>query len=130
MNIRDILKPSCFKIAASITALIVVIYFLSPSFFELVELKALDVRFKNKFTVKPGDEVVILTIDEKSLKELGRWPWPRSVMARLVDSLTAYDVKVIGFDIVFAEENQRRAEYISLAKAVKQSERTELELPL
>lgn len=126
MNIRNILKPTCFKIAASITALIVVIYFLSPSFLELVELKALDVRFKNKFKVMPGDEVVILTIDEKSLKELGRWPWPRSVMARLVDSLTAYDVKVMGFDIVFAEESQGRAEDISLAKAVKQSERTVL----
>ena len=109
MNLRKIFTPSCFKIAVSITAVITVVYLLSPTFIEIVELKALDVRFKARPNVKAGDEVVILTIDEKSLKELGRWPWPRSVMARLIDSLTAYDVKVMGLDIVFAEKSQASA---------------------
>ena len=52
------------------------------------------------------DRVVILDIDEKSLGEIGRWPWSRNVMARLVDQLfDRYGVKVLGFDVVFAERD-------------------------
>lgn len=48
--------------------------------------------------------VVILDIDEKSLQEVARWPWPRDVMARLVDKLfDRYQVAILAFDVVFAE---------------------------
>ena len=50
------------------------------------------------------DRIVILDIDEKSLQEVARWPWPRDVMARLVDTLfDKYQVAVVAFDVVFAE---------------------------
>src|SRR5262245_28562446 len=48
--------------------------------------------------------IVILDIDEKSLGELGRWPWNRRLMAELVDKLfERYQVAVLGFDVVWAE---------------------------
>ena len=48
--------------------------------------------------------VVIIDIDEKSLGEIGRWPWGRNVVAELVRRLTdQYQVSVVGFDVVFAE---------------------------
>src|SRR5437764_3222290 len=40
------------------------------------ELWVSDFRFKVRGALLPGSEVVIAAIDEKSLKELGRWPWP------------------------------------------------------
>jgi adenylate cyclase len=50
------------------------------------------------------DDVVILDIDEKSLQEVSRWPWPRDVMAELVHKLfDKYQVGIVGFDVVFAE---------------------------
>ena len=53
-------------------------------------------------TVDP--RIVILDIDEKSLQQVGRWPWPRDIMARLVDELfDKYHVALVGFDVVFAE---------------------------
>ena len=48
-----------------------------------------------------SDNVIVLDIDEKSLKELGQWPWPRSVLGKLVDK--TYQSASLGFDIVFAE---------------------------
>ena len=48
-----------------------------------------------------SDQVMVLDIDEKSLKELGQWPWPRSLLAKLVDK--TYLSAALGFDIVFAE---------------------------
>jgi adenylate cyclase len=53
---------------------------------------------------KPDPRIVIVDIDEKSVGEIGRWPWSRNVVADLVTSLTDhYKVKAVGFDIIFAE---------------------------
>jgi len=50
------------------------------------------------------DRVVILDIDEKSLAEIGRWPWNRARMATLMDRLFEdYQIRLLGFDVVFAE---------------------------
>jgi adenylate cyclase len=68
------------------------------------------------------DRVVILDIDEKSLQEVGRWPWPRDVMARIVDKLfSQYQVRVVGFDIVFAE-----SDYSSGIRALDEMSKKEL----
>ena len=55
-----------------------------------------------------GDaQVVIIDIDEKSLKEEGRWPWSRDRLARLVEKLhDRHQARLIAFDIVFAEADQ------------------------
>jgi len=54
----------------------------------------------------PEKRIVILDIDEKSLGELGRWPWSRKLMAELVDKLfERYGVAVLGFDVVWAERD-------------------------
>jgi adenylate cyclase len=51
--------------------------------------------------------IVIADIDEKSLKEIGRWPWPRDRLAELVDNLfQQYGVAALGFDVIFAEPDQ------------------------
>jgi adenylate cyclase len=50
------------------------------------------------------ERIVILDIDEKSLQEVARWPWPRDVMANLVEKLFAkYEIAIVAFDVVFAE---------------------------
>ena len=50
--------------------------------------------------------VVIVDIDEKSLKTIGQWPWPRTRIADLVTRLTQMGALVIAFDIVFAEPDR------------------------
>ena len=54
-----------------------------------------------------GDpRVVILDIDEKSLGEVGRWPWSRNLMARLMDKLfDEHHVRLVAFDVVWAERD-------------------------
>jgi adenylate cyclase len=52
------------------------------------------------------ERIVILDIDEKSLGEIGRWPWSRKLMAELVDKLfERYGVALLGFDVVWAERD-------------------------
>ncbi len=52
----------------------------------------------------PG--VLYVDIDDSSLATLGQWPWPRTLLAKLVDTLNAAGAKVIVFDIVFAEADR------------------------
>lgn len=50
------------------------------------------------------DRIVVVDIDEKSLAEVGRWPWGRDRVSLLVKQLTDhYRAAVVGFDVVFAE---------------------------
>jgi len=51
----------------------------------------------------PADDIVIVAIDEQSLRELGRWPWSRRTHAELIRKLSAAGAKAIALDIVFAE---------------------------
>ncbi len=53
------------------------------------------------------ERVVIVDIDDKSLKEIGRWPWPREEVAKLTRNLfEQYGVAAVGFDVVFSEPDQ------------------------
>lgn len=57
---------------------------------------------------QPTDQVVIVDIDEASLgrEELGQWPWPRHIVARLVSNLKGMGARAIVFDMVFAESDR------------------------
>jgi len=52
------------------------------------------------------NRIVILDIDEKSLGEIGHWPWSRNVMAELLDKLfERQGVQLVAFDVVWAERD-------------------------
>src|SRR6202163_3088661 len=56
--------------------------------------------------VKTARPVTIVDIDEKSLAQLGQFPWPRTRIADLVTNLTRLGAVVIAFDIVFSEPDR------------------------
>ena len=87
-----------------------------------------DARLKLTMPKKLDERIVILDIDEKSLGKLGRWPWNRDKMAKLMNKLMGdgkddYGVAMIGFDVVFAEPDTSSgiATLESLAKTDLQS---------
>ena len=74
---------------------------------EHFESKSYDMRLWLRNLVhhhQPSPEITIVTVDEKSLAEVGRWPWTRTVMAELVDRIAADHPKVIGIDVLFSEK--------------------------
>ena len=65
-----------------------------------------DARLKATMPKTLEERIVIIDIDEKSLAEVGRWPWGRNKMAALTDELfDRQKIAVLGFDIVFAERD-------------------------
>lgn len=84
-----------------------------------VELWSYDWRLKTTLPGGQDTQVVIVDIDEKALSEIGRWPWSRNVVARMLDKLIdTYGAAVVGFDVVFAEPDTSSGirELDSLAK--------------
>ncbi|MDP2892893.1 MAG: CHASE2 domain-containing protein [Sulfurimonas sp.] len=67
------------------------------------EHKLKDLMFKARGEVKGDENIVIIDIDEKSLKALGQWPWSRDTVSKLLQNLAEYEVGIVGLDIVFAE---------------------------
>jgi adenylate cyclase len=95
----------------SVVSIIIALFFLGHTI-EKIEIPLLD-KVNNilydfrlsQTTVNTVDpRIVILDIDEKSLAQEGRWPWSRDKLSYLVDILfDYYQIKVLGFDMVFAE---------------------------
>jgi adenylate cyclase len=71
---------------------------------------AYDIRLRATAPGGIDERVVIVDIDENSLRREGRWPWDRDKLARLVSHLfDEYRAAVVGFDMVFAERDQNAA---------------------
>jgi adenylate cyclase len=70
---------------------------------------------------EPDMPVRIVDIDEASLAEYGQWPWPRTVVAELVNKLAAAGTAVVAFDVVFAEPD--RSSLRILAKSLPEEMR-------
>lgn len=77
----------------------------SKSYASFFEERFFDLRMK--LTLPPPSKqdkrIVLAAIDDESLNKVGRWPWPRTRMADLVDKLNGYGAKVVAFDIFFSE---------------------------
>ncbi|HTV88964.1 MAG TPA: adenylate/guanylate cyclase domain-containing protein [Stellaceae bacterium] len=78
-----------------------------PRAFDRLSLFAFDVYQRaDPRQASPDPPVVIVDIDEKSLRAVGQWPWPRTILAHLVDRLNAAGAAVIGFDALFSEPDR------------------------
>ncbi len=93
-------------LAAATIGIVLALYVVGTPILDAIELNWLDLRFRTRGPIVPGPTVVLAAIDEKSLEAEGRWPWPRSRIAALVDALARDGAKSVGFDITFAEPDQ------------------------
>ncbi|WP_263828740.1 CHASE2 domain-containing protein [Ruegeria aquimaris] len=77
-----------------------------PIFVERLRLQAFD-QFQrlNPREIAPFP-VAILDIDDRSLNEVGQWPWPRTVIADLTDRVFQAGAAAMAFDIVFSEPDR------------------------
>ena len=67
----------------------------------------------------PPSGVVIVAIDQASLQELGRWPWPRGLHAELLQQICGASPKAVAMDIAFNEAGDDPAGNEALAKAMR-----------
>jgi adenylate cyclase len=119
--LRTLASLNPVSLASGTTLLVVALYWFGVPILDRIELQTYDLRFLSRGAREPLGAVALAVIDEKSLDSEGRWPWPRSKMAKLVDALSDAGAAVIAFDVGFLEpglpENDR-----AFADAIRRSQ--------
>jgi len=94
----------------------------SPAPIKKTALSIADTKYeiRNKLGLSPSanDNIVIVEVDEKSVNNLGRWPWDRNIIGDLIEKLSASSV--VALDIVFSEKSQKQKDRY-LAEKISQS---------
>jgi adenylate cyclase len=108
MNVplRSWLPINPVSLTLAVIVLVVVLFASGAPILDLIELKTYDLRLRSRGVRPVSPAVVIAAIDEKSLDHEGRWPWPRSKIAALVDIASRAGARVIAFDIGFSEPDE------------------------
>ncbi|MBI2399699.1 MAG: CHASE2 domain-containing protein, partial [Deltaproteobacteria bacterium] len=88
-------------IGAASAFIVLFAWWLRPGFLTAMDLKAADAMFMARGARTAPAEVVIVAVDEKSVNELGRWPWTRTTPAALISALSG--AKTVAVDMVFSE---------------------------
>jgi adenylate cyclase len=74
--------------------------------YDNLENRAIDFRFKMRGAHPTSSDIVVVAIDEPSMAELGRWPWPRATHAKLTRLLHKAGARVVVFDSFFSERDR------------------------
>ena len=106
LSLKSLFSISPLSLTIVAILLVIILFLARVTILDLIELKTYDLRFLFRGQKQPSPNIVIAAIDEKSLDTVGRWPWPRSKIASLVDVLSRDGARVIGFDIGFLEPDE------------------------
>ena len=79
---------------------------LAVPFTESLENKLYDLRVRSAKIPPPSDDIRLVAIDAPSLEAIGRWPWPRSVVAELIRRIAAGEPRALGCAIIFSEPDE------------------------
>jgi len=88
-------------------------YFFIPDTFRSLDNRLRDYLFVARGQKQDSKQIAIVTIDEKSLKQLGQWPWERNKIAKIFYNLDAAGALIIGMDVVFAEKDKSSPHFIA-----------------
>jgi adenylate cyclase len=104
MRARSI--PYYRLLAGSLLAIFVFLKILNPPIIEWFGFLAFDTYQQISPREKKVRPVTILDVDERSLNEVGQWPWPRTVIADIVTQLFELGAVAVGFDVIFSEPDR------------------------
>ena len=85
-----------------LTLIILAAYMLSWGPLVSLENRTYDMRAR-MLREEPRAPIAIVAIDEKSIQDLGRWPWSRDKIAGVLDVLSSFNASVIGLNVFFSE---------------------------
>ncbi len=123
MTVKRLSKDTMW--AGSLTVLVLLFYYFQ--LFQRLENASVDLRFTFRGIRAPRSDIALITIDDKSLKELGLYPWPRNRHAKLVNKLTRAGARAVVFDVMFLEEDTARPDSdLAFGRALAESGRTVL----
>ncbi|MDY0132162.1 MAG: adenylate/guanylate cyclase domain-containing protein [Desulforegulaceae bacterium] len=100
--------PALAGIVVIISSVLVFHFYASTtnSIFKTLDFEITNLMFRIRGELPPSKQIAIIDLDEKSLKEIGQWPWSRNILAGLIEKIDSKEAKVIGLDIFFPEKDR------------------------
>jgi len=97
-----------YHMSALIVALSIHLYFYQSDRLKELDYKFYDITQERLSHLKEESSsyTVIVDIDEKSLQQLGQWPWSRVINAKLVDAIHSMNPSALGINILFPEKDR------------------------
>lgn len=109
-----------FLICFAVTFGVLFVFF--TRFLTALEYKTIDLRFQWRGDRPGNSDIVIVAFNDESIKRFGRWPWPRSVHAKLVRQLHKAGAASVAFDILHTEVDRDHPQSdAELARAAAES---------
>ena len=102
-SVRGLQIVLCSLGAATAVTLLLIV---APNAIAQLDLRAYDVLLRRTARPPTTGRVSIVAVDEKSIEEIGQWPWRRDVMARLVERLSDLGARVVAFDVILSEPDR------------------------
>lgn len=116
--------PLAVTVALGLASSLVVLGLVATGVTAPVEEVAVDllVRLRGERPVDP--RIAVVDVDAASVDALGRWPWPRTVLAELTDRLAEAGARVVAFDVVLSEPSRSpyEQEDAELARAIERAD--------
>ncbi len=119
-------RAAPFLLAFISVFIVIALYYTQNPFLEAVEARTYDLRFSYlRGAIPPSPNIAIVAIDDRSIAELGRFPWSRSQYVRLIERLSAAGARVLLVDAFFPERETEAIDQ-SFADAVRKAGNVEL----
>ncbi len=108
-----------FIVSLLLVGLLWGLFFANPRLMQNLNNMLIDTAFAIRGPTPVDKRIIIVDVDEKSLHELGQWPWSRNKIATLLQNLTDAGAAIIGLDMVFAEPDASSPARIAKAVHLK-----------
>ncbi|MFO7947460.1 MAG: adenylate/guanylate cyclase domain-containing protein [Armatimonadota bacterium] len=99
--------------------ILIAYYWPGQTTMDRMELYTVDWRFRVRGEQQPDPRIVVVAVDETSIRQIGRWPWPRRHLALLVRRLDALGAKRCIFDTFFVDPQETGDDDRLLARATR-----------
>ena len=98
------------RAACAMLAVFLLLQVFAPALFSAARLGLFDSYQRLMGRDHHTDAVVIVAIDDASLRQIGQWPWPRQIQARLISAITGAGPAALGIDLLWPEPDQQSPE--------------------
>lgn len=103
-------KYPAICLGLTITLIFLGLGYVRVDFLDTLELKLYDIRMGLKGSPKSDSNIVLIDIDDDSIEKIGRWPWPRSHIAKGITKINEAGPKIIGVNLIFSEPEEGSAQ--------------------
>jgi serine/threonine-protein kinase len=102
-NMGLLKKHPALFLGLGILVIFIALWFVRLPLIDSLELKYYDLMMKLRGDFESETDIVMVDIDDDSIEKLGRWPWPRSLIAACIDKINSGKPKVIGLNVLLTE---------------------------